>query len=49
MSAEKVQLLLQGLEVTGLGLAGVFGALIAFYIIVILLGKIPIKNNQSEN
>lgn len=37
----------QGLEVAGFGLAGVFGALIAFYVIVILLGKIPEKNNEA--
>lgn len=41
------ELLWQGLEVTALGLAGVFGALIAFYIIVVLLGKIPEKNSES--
>ncbi|NLL68316.1 MAG: hypothetical protein GX236_11600 [Clostridiaceae bacterium] len=49
MSAEKIQLLLQGLEVTGFGLLGVFGALVAFYAIVILLGKIPEKKTESEN
>ena len=41
------ELLMQGLEVTFFGLLGVFGALIAFYIIVILLGKIPEKNNEE--
>lgn len=32
--------LLQGLEIMGYGLLGVFGALVAFYFCVILLGKI---------
>ena len=31
---------LQGLEIMGYGLLGVFGALVAFYFCVILLGKI---------
>ncbi len=42
-------LLFQGLEVTVKGLAGVFGALIAFYILIIVLGKIPVKNKKQEN
>jgi len=42
-------LLFQGLEVTIKGLAGVFGALIAFYILIIVLGKIPVKNKKQEN
>lgn len=41
------ELLMNGLEVTVLGLAGVFGALIAFYLIVILLGKIPVKKTDE--
>lgn len=45
----KTELLLQGLEVTGLGLLGVFGALVAFYIIVILLGKVHDKKTEPEN
>ncbi|MGI6050407.1 MAG: OadG family protein [Acetivibrionales bacterium] len=50
MNTELKELLLQGLEVTGLGLAGVFGALIAFYIMIVLLAKIPVKNtNENEN
>lgn len=40
------ELLMKGLEVTGYGLLGVFGALVAFYIIVILLGKIPEKKTK---
>ena len=40
---------LQGLEVTGFGLLGVFGALIALYVCVILIGKIPVKETESED
>ncbi len=44
------ELIVQGLEVSGLGLAGVFAALIAFYFIIVLLVKIPVKkNNENEN
>jgi len=43
-----VELLLQGFKVTVLGLAGVFGALIAFYIMINLLGKIRIKEEQKD-
>lgn len=42
------ELLFQGLEVSVFGLAGVFGALIAFYLIIVFLGKIP-SNNENEN
>jgi hypothetical protein len=40
--------LLQGLEVTLYGLLGVFGALVALYFCVILLGKIPEHEKESE-
>ncbi|HHU90643.1 MAG TPA: OadG family protein [Clostridiaceae bacterium] len=43
------ELLLQGLEVTVLGLAGVFTALIAFYILINVIGKIPVKQNEQDN
>jgi Na+-transporting methylmalonyl-CoA/oxaloacetate decarboxylase gamma subunit len=43
------ELLFQGLEVTVLGLAGVFTALIAFYILIIVLGKIPVKHQEQDN
>ncbi len=43
------ELLFQGLEVTLFGLLGVFGALVAFYLIVVLLGKIPEKKINTEN
>lgn len=45
---EKIQTLLQGLEVSGLGLLGVFAALVAMYTCVVLLGKIPEKNGEAE-
>lgn len=32
-----------GLEISGWGLLGVFGVLLVFYVIVILLDKIPEK------
>lgn len=43
------ELLWQGLEVTLFGLLGVFGVLIAFYIVVVLLGKIPERKRESED
>ena len=43
------ELLFHGLEVTVLGLSGVFAALIAFYILIIVLGKIPVENKEQEN
>ncbi len=43
------ELIFQGLEVSALGLAGVFAALIAFYILIVILGKIPVKNTEQEN
>lgn len=43
------ELIFQGLEVSGLGLAGVFAALIAFYILIIVLGKIPVKKEQNND
>jgi len=43
-----IELLLQGLEVTVLGLAGVFGALIAFFIMINLLSRIPVKEEQED-
>lgn len=43
------ELLFQGLEVSLFGLLGVFGALIALYVVVILLGKIPEKKAEAEN
>ncbi|NLE24724.1 MAG: hypothetical protein GX625_05165 [Clostridiaceae bacterium] len=42
------ELLFHGLEVTAFGLAGVFAALIAFYILIIVLGKIPVKQEQDN-
>lgn len=45
-----IELLWQGLKVTLFGLLGVFGVLIAFYILVILLGKIPEREeSEAEN
>ncbi|NLB79724.1 MAG: oxaloacetate decarboxylase [Clostridiaceae bacterium] len=41
------ELIFQGLEVSALGLAGVFAALIAFYILIVFLGKIPEKTNKQ--
>ncbi len=49
MSDEMITKLLQGLEVTGFGLLGVFGVLVAFYLIVVLLGKIPERKSEAEN
>ena len=49
MSDEMITKLLQGLEVTGFGLLGVFGVLVAFYLVVVLLGKIPERHSESEN
>ena len=40
---------MQGLEVMGYGLLGVFGALVALYFAVILLGKIPEHKEEAEN
>lgn len=37
---------MHGLRVTGLGLLGVFGVLIIFYIVVVLLGKIKAKEEE---
>lgn len=49
MSDEMITKLLQGLEVTGFGLLGVFGVLVAFYLIVILLGKIPERDSEAQS
>ncbi len=49
MSQEVWNRFLQGLEVTGFGLLGVFGVLVAFYLIVVLLGKIPERESEAEN
>lgn len=38
---------INGLEVSGLGLLGVFGVLIVFYILVILLGRIKVKEEEE--
>jgi len=38
--------IINGLKISGLGLLGVFGVLIIFYIIVILLGKIKAKEEE---
>ena len=40
---------IQGLEVMLYGLLGVFGALVALYFCVILLGKIPEHKQESED
>jgi hypothetical protein len=40
---------MKGLEVTGYGLLGVFAVLILFYIVVVVLGRIPERNNEAEN
>ena len=37
---------MHGLIVTGLGLLGVFGFLIIFYIVVVLLGMIKAKEEE---
>lgn len=49
MSEEIITRLYQGLEVTGFGLLGVFGVLVLFYFIVVLLGKIPEGKGESES
>ena len=38
---------MHGLRVTGLGLLGVFGVLIIFYIVVVLLGRIKAKEENK--
>lgn len=38
----------KGLEISGLSLLGVFGALLVFYVVVLLLDKIPEKNASDE-
>ena len=37
-----------GLEVSGLGLVGVFSALILFYVIVVLLDRIKDKPSEED-
>lgn len=37
---------IKGLEISGLGLLGVFGVLIIFYVIVVLLGRIKEKEEK---
>ncbi len=37
---------MNGLKVSGLGLLGVFGVLIIFYIVVVLLGRIKPKEEE---
>jgi len=37
---------INGLRVTGLGLLGVFGVLIVFYVLVALLGRIKAKEEE---
>lgn len=49
MSQEVINNLWMGLGVTGLGLLGVFGVLIVFYIIVVLLAKIPEKQTEADS
>ncbi len=49
MNDEMITKLLQGLEVTGFGLLGVFGVLVAFYLVVVLLCKIPERPSEGEN
>lgn len=39
--------ILQGLRISGLGLLGVFGVLLVFYVIAILLDKIPEKSEEE--
>jgi len=38
---------MQGLKISGVGLLGVFGVLIVFYVIVILLGRIKEKEEEQ--
>ena len=39
-----------GLEVTGYGLLlGVFAVLVLFYIVVVIMGKIPEKGSEADN
>ncbi len=38
-----------GLEITLFGLAGVFGVLLIFYFVILLLGKIKVKESSEEN
>lgn len=47
--SDKMVTFLQGLEVTGYGLLGVFGVLVAFYILVVFLNKIPEHSEESKD
>mgnify|MGYP001022795000 CR=1 FL=1 len=38
--------IINGLRISGLGLLGVFGVLLIFYVIVILLGRIKAKEEE---
>ena len=49
MSQEVINRLWQGLEVTIYGLLGVFGVLVVFYVIIILLGKIPERQENEAD
>jgi hypothetical protein len=44
--SELIQRIMPGLQVTLFGLLGVFGVLVLFYIVVVLLGKIPESKND---
>ena len=46
MSEQMIVDLQNGLKVSGLGLLGVFSVLFIFYIVVLLLDKIPVKAKE---
>ncbi|MCX7773422.1 MAG: hypothetical protein N2376_09965 [Clostridia bacterium] len=48
-SEEVLKRLYSGLEVTGYGLLGVFGVLLVFYLVVLLLRRIPEKENELDS
>lgn len=41
--------LMEGLRISGLGLLGVFGVLLVFYVITLLLDRIPEKNAEDQS
>lgn len=49
MSQEIINNLIEGLKITGLGLLGVFGVLIIFYFMVLLLYKLPEDQPEEGN
>jgi len=48
MNSDVVNNLIEGLKVTGYGLLGVFGVLIIFYFMVLLLYKLPEEQGENE-